>query len=292
MANLNRGRNKTRPAGYIDPSASARTGDSSAIQGLWDQVTQIRQLIDTTILPTIPSQDRTAHLIKTLQKTVRALEATAEYAVDLGEQVRKQVDRKIQQFKISSIPTDAGAGDYILAYRIGYNGDAEDSGNTVKIARPQQLRRSPYDGATYNGVAYVYSDNITRTADGTEQTIDPPYVVGDIIYAAYEPLGGTLTQDEDTIPVHWLDINVDGRRWSGGASAGGFIIGRITSHTSGQTYVVSLFADGLASAATATGVSCIVNNVNASETLANNTVICVTQVTGGTYEGFTAGVLV
>ena len=267
---------------FVDPPQSVARG----IQEMQTRIDQLERAGETPVLPPLPEQGEKDTVSPKIRNQRLALDAVKS---ELGYTI-EEAKRKVVQYQIATLPTDAGQGDYFTGFIKGISGDGEDSGATVKIAKPPLLRRTPYDGETYNGVAYVYSDNYTRTADGTTQTIDPPYVVGDVIYAALRPMGGTDVLDENSKPVHWVDINADGRHWAG-TGVGGFIIGKITAHTAGQVYVISLYADGFGSAATATGVACTVINVSASETLANNTWLAVTQVSGGTYEAIAYGVL-
>jgi len=93
---------------------------------------------------------------------------------------------------------------------------------TVKVAKPYNLRKTPFHGKTINGITYTYTgtQSRTKTREGAteNQVITPAYQVavpgydGDEIYAC-KPSGGTGVKidDEDVI---WLDINNAGRAWA------------------------------------------------------------------------------
>ena len=105
------------------------------------------------------------------------------------------------------------------------NGTTE-VGPTIKVAKPYNLRKTPFHGKTISGITYTYtgaqSRTKTRTSTSTKenQVITPAYQVavddddydGDEIYAC-KPSGGTGVKigDEDVI---WLDINNAGRAWA------------------------------------------------------------------------------
>ena len=99
-----------------------------------------------------------------------------------------------------------------------------DTGAQVYVALPWQLRRTPFDGQTYNGVSYTYTSNTARDASsgsGSEsQVIVPAYVAGDLVYALTGIVGDTSVHETTTQgaslpqPVEWLDLNVDGRAWA------------------------------------------------------------------------------
>lgn len=68
------------------------------------------------------------------------------------------------------------------------------NGNTVNIAKPYELRYTPFHGQTINGITYTYSSSTQRSAtDGTDtetQYITPNYVAGAEIIAS-KVKGGT-----------------------------------------------------------------------------------------------------
>jgi hypothetical protein len=137
--------------------------------------------------------------------------------VQLPQQVKPDASAKtvqVQQMKVASI-----AGDYITCYT--FDGVVTGT-DEITVAKPWMLRRTPFDGETRNGITYTYSDDVTRDAsddDGTEtQVIVPSYVVGDLIYAERNIIGGTsleITMPDNTKrQVAWMDTNRDARAWS------------------------------------------------------------------------------
>jgi hypothetical protein len=281
-------RKRAEAGGHTDLSGFDDPRAKQAVFGIQDRLDGMQRELDrlNAIVPPKPESEEK----DVLAPRVRALSREMDARIADARLASIALDLKIVQVAISSLPTASGAGDYIKGYIKGGVGDGSANAS-VKIAKPEQLRRTRYDGETYNGVAYVYSSNYARTADGVAETVTPNYVVGDVIYVVESPAGGTDALDENSKPIHWLDLNVDGRRWERASAAGGFIIGKITGHTSGQTYVISLYANGSAGAATTTGAACLVINVSASETLANNTWLAVTQLPDDSYEAITYGVL-
>ena len=89
-----------------------------------------------------------------------------------------------RQFRFKSI-----ADDHIVCRT--WDG-ATEGGADVLVAKPPVLR----------------GDGETRTVNGEDQDVFPPYAVNDLIYAI-KPRGGTGLSS-----VLWQDINVDARRWS------------------------------------------------------------------------------
>jgi hypothetical protein len=108
-------------------------------------------------------------------------------------------------------------GDYYVCR--AWNGTTEGSVD-VYIAKPHILRKTGFNGTTYNGITYVYSSNhVARTATVaatpalTEtQMVIPPYVADDIIYATQPNATGVRTTANS--PVTLLDLNVDARYWA------------------------------------------------------------------------------
>lgn len=120
------------------------------------------------------------------------------------------------QFQLTAM-----AGDYFEAKV--YDGTTQ-TGSAIKIAKPFQLRRTPFDGETITelGISYVYNSDTTRTAtldeEDEEQLVIPKYLVGFSVIFAIKPIvGGTgVTWDNmgQDVPVEWLDLNVDARAWA------------------------------------------------------------------------------
>ncbi len=113
-----------------------------------------------------------------------------------------------KQFKIKSIQ-----GDYITCNSWdGTTLGTED----VLIAKPYLLRKTPFHNLTRNSVSYVYSTDVKRTAtkspDTETQVIVPEYVVGDIILALSNIIGGTSITSPQIII--WNEVNESGRAWA------------------------------------------------------------------------------
>ena len=124
---------------------------------------------------------------------------------------------KVEQFRFKTMQDDT-----ITCVRW----DGTNEGETVIIAKPYLLRRTPFDGKIKTfvterlpaslTVTYAYSSPTKRTAtigNGSQevQFIIPRYVLDDVIYAA--PCDG-LNLGE----VRYLDLNADGRAWAESAA--------------------------------------------------------------------------
>ena len=111
--------------------------------------------------------------------------------------------------------------DYLLC--VESNGTNPTSGSIIPVAKPWQLRLTPFDGksVTYQSagnisVSFAYTSVQARTATiiaggiGTEmQIIVPPYRFGDVIYATQPTNHTGVAQAND-----WVDVNCDGRAWA------------------------------------------------------------------------------
>lgn len=82
--------------------------------------------------------------------------------------------------------------DYLVCYE--FDGDTAGT-EEVYIAKPPHLR----------------GDTATRTVGSEEQSIQPPYTAGDLIYGVL-PGRGTSVTDANGEDVLWLDISP--RRWA------------------------------------------------------------------------------
>lgn len=87
-------------------------------------------------------------------------------------------------------------------------------GSTILIAKPYQLRKTPFDGKTVGDYTYEYESNTKRMRVSTEpvckitEEIQPPYNLDvDIIYA----IEVSNTGVDATSAV---DLNADGRTWA------------------------------------------------------------------------------
>jgi len=97
-------------------------------------------------------------------------------------------------------------------------------GDTITVAKPYSLQRTPFDMKTINGVYYEYLTNQTRTAANATasetQEISPSYdgttgySPGNVVYARW------VSNGTDIEGVNYIDINSDARAWvSSNASA-------------------------------------------------------------------------
>ena len=99
-------------------------------------------------------------------------------------------------------------------------------GSTITVAKPCSLQRTPWDGTSYGGITYVYSNSQTRTAnDGvtTEtQIVEPAYhAFGEscsspylgACWPCYDVYVRWVGNRTDIASVYYLDLNVDARHW-------------------------------------------------------------------------------
>jgi len=101
-------------------------------------------------------------------------------------------------------------GDYLVCRSLDANGVQGTA--DINVMKPFLLRRTPFDNLTKNGVAYVYSDNATRVADGTEtQKITQDYYVDSEILVV--PMNVNF-EVSPGIFVSFADSNDNGREWS------------------------------------------------------------------------------
>lgn len=87
----------------------------------------------------------------------------------------------------------------------------------IRVAFPPMLRPSL---TTHAGVAFSYTTNDARTADGTEsQVVVPAYEPGDLILAIGPVPTGVFRDVTPAESVLFLDLNVDARGWAAEPSA-------------------------------------------------------------------------
>jgi len=98
-------------------------------------------------------------------------------------------------------------------------------GALTLIAKPWDVRKTPFDGNTIDGIEYTYENDHTRLAenvreDKERQFITPAYNADALIYATQDPLHGTnvVTQTAHGnivagTAVTWL-AEVDGRKYA------------------------------------------------------------------------------
>jgi hypothetical protein len=98
---------------------------------------------------------------------------------------------------------------------------ALDHPSLIKIAKPEELRVSPFELVTVDG--WVYETVVTSPFQGIRrhavrvsddkkeiQQVVPHFVHNWLIYAD-QPEGGTNAYDEDDLDIPWLDTNRAGR---------------------------------------------------------------------------------
>jgi len=101
-------------------------------------------------------------------------------------------------------------GDYLLCKKLDASGGV--GSDNVYILKPWILRRTPFEGLTVNGVAYTYSANGTREADGSEtQKITQDYFSGAEIVVADQDVA---VEVETGIWTNAYDTNDSARQWS------------------------------------------------------------------------------
>lgn len=111
--------------------------------------------------------------------------------------------------------------------------DGEGEGQSIQIAKPFLLRKTPIDFITSegyirtlpNGRANKYNylntqkrkaENIFDSEDTEIQVIVPAYVEDDLIYCAKGVRGGLDAKNDatDQETLFWIDMNNDGRAWA------------------------------------------------------------------------------
>jgi len=114
----------------------------------------------------------------------------------------------------------SGGAPVLVLTLVAHNGDyleCEDAlANTYYVAKPYEIRRTPFDGITISGITYTYVSNSERDAtDGVDtetQFITPSYVVGNEIYAV-KVQGDTGVNDPTPVPIIYIEMN-QGRAWA------------------------------------------------------------------------------
>jgi hypothetical protein len=132
----------------------------------------------------------------------------------------------VKRFRVVSVDLD-----HIVCYEIG--DDGIDGTDEIKVAKPYKLRVTPFDGMTIAGRTFSYPPGpgaaqirkVSIVVNGEpaseNQTIIQIYqpadgeYPGDEIYAVQTPDGGTGVVLDDGEVLEWLDLNIDGRHWSG-----------------------------------------------------------------------------
>jgi hypothetical protein len=147
-----------------------------------------------------------SHLDEVRKAVEQILKSTGISSQFIGE----KAPIVLRQFKVVSED-----GDFLICN--AFNADIT-SDESIFVAKPYLLRRTPFDGLSRNGIAYIYSTDALRTADDgsdTEvQVIVPSYVAGDVIYAFLGVLAILDVENDDGNTMRFLDANLDGRAWA------------------------------------------------------------------------------
>jgi len=113
--------------------------------------------------------------------------------------------------------------DWFLCLPYGKDGqeppeDIATPADYIKVAKPYELRRTPWDGETIDGITFDYSDGSHRLATkGTvkeHHIVARPWYVDEIIVAATSITGGTDQQDLDAQDLVWEDTNSASHAWA------------------------------------------------------------------------------
>ena len=124
--------------------------------------------------------------------------------------------KDMHSWMINRCTVNVDYGDWLECTRFGI-------GDTIRVAKPYYLQKTPFDGETIDGVAYAYTNNQCRTATVsgptvTTEVVTPEWIVksgstpGDIIYVRWVSNGTNVMGQE------YIDINVDSRSWIVNAS--------------------------------------------------------------------------
>lgn len=86
---------------------------------------------------------------------------------------------------------------------------------SITVAKPCYLRQTVWEGETYDGITYTYTDSQHRSADDgvyspTDEVVYPLYDTASPCPHIFAAWVGNNTGITD---VGWLDLNVDARHW-------------------------------------------------------------------------------
>lgn len=141
-------------------------------------------------------------------------------------------------------------GDYLAC--VFYNHLTDEEGGDVFVAKPYDLRVTPFDGESFttldgHTVSFSYSEYWERTAtiddSETVQTVTPYYYVNEEVCVARTEPG---IEDAEQNPIQWEDINLAGRNWGG---AGGLKVyygnseDAVRSQTPSETFAIGFGTD-------------------------------------------------
>lgn len=126
-----------------------------------------------------------------------------------GSVVGSSPDQFISKRSLKQMQIQSDQGDFLVCRTLDANdvvGPAD-----FNVLKPWTLRRTPFENLTVNGVAYTYSGNGARQADGTEdQVITQDYFLGAVIYIYQINISVEVTSG---VFARYIDANVDGRAW-------------------------------------------------------------------------------
>jgi hypothetical protein len=88
----------------------------------------------------------------------------------------------------------------------------------IKVAKPFELRKKPWNGKTIDGITFDYSTPETRTATKgaivEQHIVARPWFVGEIILAVNQVTGGTDATDDNLKDILWEDTNQAAHAWA------------------------------------------------------------------------------
>ena len=132
--------------------------------------------------------------------------------VDIPRQLPNRADlaalAQTGRFRIKTIQ-----GEYLVC--VAWDGATEGT-EQITVGRPYLLRTA---NLAHNGVTFVYTNDVTRTASKVGETdetqvIVPAYAVDDEITAIKGIERGTGVIGPGSSRVVWQDLNIDARAWA------------------------------------------------------------------------------
>jgi len=143
--------------------------------------------------------------------------------IDGRKQLVNYAPIQLRRFRVKSIEND-----YLVCRKYNSTAD-EESATDINVAKPYELRRTPFDGETITyinaqQISYSYTSQRERTAtevspgsDSETQVMTPDYWVDCEIIAAIGIYGTTGVTVSGTL-LQWEDLNTAGRFWAKEAS--------------------------------------------------------------------------
>ena len=147
-----------------------------------------------------------------------------------GSSVQRMIIIEIQSDWFNCLPYDQD-GQHPDSATFNALSDDEQEALFLKVAKPWELRFSPWDGQTIDGLVFSYADDTydyarrraTIEGGGTSeiQIVVRPWYVGEIILAVSKIKGGTDQQDDgpagdgvDPADLVWEDLNTAAHAWA------------------------------------------------------------------------------